>query len=250
MTPRSRSIGFIPFALVVALGACTHTPVATPPASSPIEEDAAVSDSAATRPPGLYTQEEFPDMTPEKMARRFLRFIGSLERYEQLTLEHLEQVMALKLEGPAGGRARQFNIHMPDSDWYYAVVYSRGLTPPRQAFARMKVGHGQDDDRADMTPVCGLDFAAQVKALVELGFEAREDLAVYDAVRAVPFMDERGDTANGALRGRRLTGYDYSRGDVRVSIRSRFEALESEEKRRHDCVLEISVGRLQSADDA
>lgn len=200
-----------------------------------------MSEQATPRIPGLYSQEEFPDMTPEEMGRRFLRFIGSLERYDQLTLDRLEQVMQVELKGPEGGHDKQFNIHMPDSDWYYAVGYSEQKESPHRRFVMLNFGHGQDSGRADMAPVCGLYFDDYVDALQAMGFEEREDMAQYEQAHYVPVMNENGETVNTLVPGRRIPGYYFSRGDVGVMIDHRAEAVDPEAKRRRACVLMINL---------
>lgn len=228
----------IPAVSIVLLGACAHQPMA----STPEDKGTAVSEHVTPNIPGLYSQDEFPEWTPVKMAQRFLRFIDSLDQYDRLTLEHLEQVMQLKLDGEEGSHHKQFNIHMHDSDWYYATGYSEQRDYSHQKSVMLNFGHGQDRDRADMAPVCGLYFDDYFDALQAMGFEEREDMAQYEHAHYVPVMNEHGETVSTLVPGRRRPMYYFSRGDVGVTIRYRAETVEPESTRRRACVLNINVG--------
>lgn len=238
MTSRMRDL--IPIALTISLGACAHSPMASPPA----DKDTVVSEQATSTPraPGLYPQSEFPDMTPEEMGRRFLRFIDSLKQYDQLTLEQFERVMQLKLEGSEGSRHKQFNIRMPESGWHYAVGYSETEHPQygKSKSVGLNFMHA-GGDKAKMGPVCGRDFDTFTLALEAMDFEYRKDLEQYDS-HYLPFTNEQLETEYRLTRGRRVPGYDFSRGDVGVRISARAEAYEPELRRR-TCVTGIYVGQ-------
>lgn len=232
-----RTPGSISIALAASLGACTHQPMASTPAG----KETAVIEQGTPRMPGLHSQDAFPDMTPEEMGRRFLRFIDSLQRYDQLTLDRLEQVMQLKLDGPEGGRGKQFNIRMPESGWHYVVGYSEEEDPPHYRSAALSFAHDEDTYQADMAPVCGLHFDDYVETLRAMGFEEREDMAQYEQAHYVPVMNENGETVDTLVPGRRISGYYFSRGDVGVMIDHRAEAVEPEARRRRACVLMINL---------
>lgn len=218
---RFRIQGLIPVATIALLGACAHSPMP----STPADKDIAVSERATSRTPGLHSQDEFPEMTPDEMGRRFLRFIDSLGSYEQLTLEQLERVMQLKLESVDGEIGGQFSIRMPESGWHYMVIYAEEAYPPHPnvRVSRLRFAH-RDAIRADMEPVCGTDFDTYSLSLEKIGFVYRKDLELYDIGPTVPFMNDRGETEYRTMgRGHRLTPFQFSRGDVMVSINVRSE---------------------------
>lgn len=238
---KSRIHGLIPVASIALLGACAHSPMA----STSSDKDIAVSEQVTPRVPGLYSQDEFPDMTPEEMGRRFLRFIDSLQSYEQLTQENLEQVMQLKLDGPEGEIGGQFNVRMPESGWNYAVVYVEEENPPhpRVRLSRLHFAH-RDIGRADMEPVCRIDFDTYRLSLEKAGFVYRKDLELYDVGPTVPLTNERGETEyRTMIPGHRLSPFQFSREDVMVSIDVRSETTDRSSPRfRHACVTRVVVG--------
>lgn len=209
-------------------------------------------DSAGNYRP--HTLDEFPELTPEEMGRRFLKLVDSLKSIDDLTLEHIQEVMRLRLTPTPGAPSAFFNMNLPESGWYYNVVYYDDPRSHRKnvSYNFLNYSHDQMRDQVhvkgfpDMTPVCGLDFNAHVTELKKMGFVEREDLAQYDS--PMPPMNADGTMAERQVF--RLPGYFFSRGNISVLIRERREALISarretdppDDKLNHVCVESISVG--------
>ncbi|MGO4262738.1 hypothetical protein AB4Y92_19340, partial [Lysobacter sp. TAB13] len=47
--------------------------------------------------PRPHTLEEFPELTPEEVGRRFLKLIDGLKSFDELSVERLQEVMRLRL---------------------------------------------------------------------------------------------------------------------------------------------------------
>ena len=197
-----------------------------------------------SRYPGLHMQDEVPDMSPAEMGRRFLQLIDSLQRYDQLTLDHVQQVMRLKLEGQRGRPGPQFNVRMPESGWHYAIGFSESDDEPNHTRAELDFLHRDDAGLVDMAAVCALDFEAYHQALLAMGFVEREDLVAYELQHQIPFINAQGETEYHLMppQPRRLPYANYRRGDVSASIRYRPEVASRQSDRRRPCVRRIAVG--------
>lgn len=226
---------------VAALLACLASACAHP---TPRPQDSAMPAPPESRYPGLHMQDEVPDMSPAEMGRRFLQLIDSLQRYDQLTLDHVQQVMRLELEGQRGRPGPQFNVRMPESGWHYAIGFSETEGDPQQTMAELDFLHREDARLVDMAPVCALDFEAYHQALLAMGFVEREDLVAYELQRQIPFINAQGETEHHLMppQPRRLPYAYYRRGDVSASIRYRSEVASRQSDRRRLCVMRIAVG--------
>lgn len=201
-----------------------------------------------------HTLDEFPELTPEEVGRRFLKLIDSLKSSNDLTLERLQAVMQLPMTPTPEAPSSFFNMYLPDSEWYYNVVYydDPRLHRKNASYNFINNAHDKVLDQVhvkgfpDMAPVCGMDFNAYVTELKKMGFVEREDLAQYDS--PMPPMNADGTMAERQVF--RLPGYFFSRGNISVLIRERGEALISgrretdapDDKLNHVCVESISVG--------
>ncbi len=226
---------------VAALLACLASACAHP---TPRPQDSAMPAPPESRYPGLHMQDEVPDMSPAEMGRRFLQLIDSLQRYDQLTLDHVQQVMRLKLEGQRGKPGPQFNVRMPESGWHYRLGFSETEGEPDQTMAELAFLHREDASLVDMAPVCALDFETYHQALLAMGFVEREDLVAYELQHQVPFINAQGETEYHLMppQPRRLPYANYRRGDVSASIRYRPEVASRQSDRRRPCVRRIAVG--------
>lgn len=226
---------------VAVLLACLASACAHP---VPRHQDSAMPASPEPRYPGLHMQDEVPDMSPAEMGSRFLQLVDSLQRYDQLTFEHVQQVMRLKLEGQRGKPGPQFNVRMPESGWHYRLGFSETEGDPDQTMAALSFLHREDASRVDMAPVCALDFETYHQALLGMGFHERNDLASYELQHYVPLMNAQGETEHHLMpqQPRRLPYAHYRRGDVSVSIRHRPEEASRQSNRRRPCVMRIAVG--------
>ncbi|PBS11752.1 hypothetical protein CMZ82_13290 [Lysobacteraceae bacterium NML93-0792] len=226
---------------VAALLACLASACAHP---TPRPQDSAMPAPPESRYPGLHMQDEVPDMSPAEMGRRFLQLIDSLQRYDQLTLDHVQQVMRLKLEGQRGRPGPQFNVRMPESGWHYAIGFSESDDEPNHTRAELDFLHRDDAGLVDMAAVCALDFEAYHQALLAMGFVERTDLVTYELQHWIPFTNAQGETEHRLMPPQPvpLPYADYSRGDVGVSIRYRPEVAHIESDRRRPCVRRIAVG--------
>lgn len=207
-----------------------------------------------------HTQDEYPELTPEEMGGRFLKLIDSLKTSNDLTLEHMQEVMRLRLTPSPETHGGFFTIHLPESGWYYGVSYydDPAMYRKNASYDFINNAHDQVRDQVhvkgfpDMTPVCGMDFNAYATELKKMGFVEREDLAQYDSPMPPAIYDPKTGKETGFEERRffRLPGYFFSRGNISVLIRERSEAVLSErpetdppdDKLNHVCVESISVG--------
>ena len=171
-----------------------------------------------------HTLEEFPQFTPQEMGQRVLALIDSIKSPDQLSLEHIREVTGFPMErvSPPGIRY-SFTIHLPDSGWYYGLVYDEDeRTKARLAWFDFS---NEADDKdiyhlPNMTPVC-LDFNNYVAALEQMRFEKTRD--EYNDLGFV------------------VATY-YKRNDVIVQISERREADQPDSKHTHACLQSISIG--------
>lgn len=240
--------------LGIATTACAHSATGMP--TSPPKESAPMS---ATDTPKPHTLAEYPELTPEEMGRRFLKLIDSLKSFDELTPERIQEILRLRMTPTPEISSSFFNMHLPDSGWYYNVVYyDNSLLSERKSvsynFINRPTGQDDNDRFADMTPVCGMDFNAYVAELKKMGFVEREDLAQYDSPMPPAIYDPKSGREVGYEERKffRLPGYSFSRGDVGVLIRERSEEVYTYErykagppdtKLNHFCVESISVGK-------
>ncbi|MDS0832487.1 hypothetical protein [Xanthomonas citri] len=234
----------MPLVLGVATTACAHSSSGTP--TTPPKEPAAMNAPTADayRP---HTLDEFPELTPEEIGRRFLKLIDSLKTSSDLTLEHIQEVMRLRLTPTPETHGCFFTIHLPESGWYYGVSYYDNPAMHRKNASYSFINEARDQVREkglpDMAPVCGLDFNAYVMELKQMGFVEREDFAQYDSPMPPAIYDPKtGKETFQERRFFRLPGYYFSRGDFSVLIRERREADAPDDKLHHACVEFISVG--------
>lgn len=169
-----------------------------------------------------HTLDEYPELTPEEVGRRFLKLIDSLKSFDELSPERVRGVTQLPMTSSPETHSEFFWVHLPESGWHYSLTYSDNPQAPHLKGVSYEFTN-RKDDRADMGPVCALDFKAYVTALKQMGF--KED---------VPTYDELG----------RLIDLFYTRGNVRVIVHERREADEPDEKLHHPCVEHIGISRI------
>lgn len=103
----------------LALAAFVHAspaPVSGPASAEP-------SDTAPTDNYRISTLSEHPDLTPEEVGRRMLRLLDGLGSMDELTTEQVILRTGLPMKYAPKGRVYAFTIQMPDSPWYYGVIY-------------------------------------------------------------------------------------------------------------------------------
>ena len=193
------------------------------------------------------TLADYPQLTPEEIGRRFLKLVDSLKTFDDLTLEHIQEVMGLQMTPSPDPRRRFFNIYLPESGWYYGLYYKDDPRSDRRnlvyEFNNRPAGQEHNEHYADMAPVCGLDFHAYVAELEKMGFVEREDLAQYDSPMPPSIINAEGEVIGyEERRFFRLPGYTFTRDKVGVLIRERRQTYTSEEEQPRFCVEAISVG--------
>lgn len=181
--------------------------------------------------------DEFPELTPEEIGRRLLKLIDSLKSFNELSSDRVREMMQLQMVDTPETHGSFLTMSLPESGWQYSFSYRIDPMYPRYTNATFEFNNRQDD-RADMAPVCGMDFNAYVAELKKIGFAEREDLAQYDS--PMPPIN-----ADGTMEERqffRIPTYFFSRGNIGVLIRERREADAPDVKLHHACVESISVG--------
>jgi len=191
-----------------------------------------------------HTLDEFPELTPEEVGRRFLRLIDNLKSFDDLSAERVQEIMRLHLTPTPEAHSAFFNMHLPESEWYYNVLYYDNPRSPDLKNASYNFINDKNRQSADMAPVCRMDFNAYVSELKKMGFVEREDLAQYDSPMPPATYNAEGEQIGYAERKLfRFPVYLFTRGNIKVGIRERREADTPDEKLHHACVESISVSR-------
>ena len=88
----------------IALTACAHVPQAAIPTTP---KDTSVMIASAADTYRVPTLEDYPDLTPEEMGKRFLRLIHRLRTIDDLTNSEIEKELKISLfqwpDGMGGG---------------------------------------------------------------------------------------------------------------------------------------------------
>ena len=214
-------------ALAIALCACAQP-------SPPTAQDTAAMPTSDKPNFRNHTLAENPDLTPEEMGRRFLKLIDSIHSDSDLTLERIQEVMRIPMYNIEANRYG-FGMHLPESGWFYHFSYSDDPQSPDSRDASYNFLN--EDEGADMEPVCGMDFDTYDTALRAMGFKERPDLAHYETLH-LPDRDI-------FSRRPRMT---YTRNDVTVWIDLSGQANSTEAKLNHTCVKTIGVWIVKVGD--
>jgi len=192
------------WALCLALSACSH-------ASSPRSSTNAPKEDPMTAATGT------TPLSGDEVSRRMLKLIGSLASNADLTAEHLEKHTGLAMrqadsgDGSFGAGAQ---IH---PDWSYNLYVTRpaGSQKNKLIFDFARTGN----ERAPMTPICGLDFDAYAKELKGMGFQ---------------------DSASYGEHGR-VDHWNFQRPTLTLQVFIEGESNDSPEKIGHRCVKTITI---------
>ena len=199
-----------------------------------------VTTAEAYRPPTLADR---PDLTPDEMGRRFLKMVNNLNSVDDLSPDHINVAMGIEMVSIPENNHYFFTIHDHESDWYYGLIYHEN--PNRQTNKIVEFRFTNEDRKADMGPVCGMDFDAYVAELLRMGFVNREDMATYDTfpARALHPDPKTGEPVMDGPRSVRRPSWYFTRPGLLVRVDARAEAVEPDAKRNHACVEHISVRR-------
>jgi hypothetical protein len=173
------------------------------------------------------TLTEHPELTPEEIGRRFLKFIDSLKAFDELSGKRVDEVMRLPLTRLSEKDEGFLTMTLSDSAWRYSFGY--GINPKYRLLTNAVLEFHNEKERAnvqlveDMGPVCGLDFNSYETALTNMGF--KNEHASYGELG-------------------QLLALQYVRNDVRVQIIPRREANTPDTKLSHACVSSISIHPL------
>ena len=114
---------------------------------------------------------EYPDLTPLEVGNRVLRLLDGLKTTDGLTVDEVAAKTGLPLKYDPRGRAHGLIIKLPDSPWFYSVIY-RGDSPP--IAVELNYAHDGDTPPAG-EPLCGLELDVVAKRLKDDGFMMRVD---------------------------------------------------------------------------
>lgn len=225
----------LPMLATLALSACVQVPPTL------LKETTPMTMSAGNYRP--HKLDEYPDFTPEELGRRMLELIDSLTSFDELSLARVQDVMRLPLHEMPSGTSHAFGMHLPASDWYYVFDYDDNPRDPDYKGVTYRFNNKKEP--ADMGPVCAMNYGAYVAVLQRMGFQEREDLSRYDAIRPPSYRNEAtGQFVKPQPQFRRLPIYFFTRANVVVQIMRRREADVPNEKLHHACVEKIDVRRF------
>ena len=126
----------------------------------------------------LYTLADYPELTPEEMGRRILALIASVNAVGDGRVERFREVMGVPIAPrPERDGHYAFLMSLPESGWVYGLNFE--TSPARKGWS-IDYGftnevNGEIDDRADMSPVCGMDAMAFDVALRGMGFKVSRE---------------------------------------------------------------------------
>jgi hypothetical protein len=172
---------------------------------------------------GAYPYKRRPELTPERVARRFLALADSLKSPDDFSEARVLETTRLPMERSGTGNGR-FVIYLPDSDWYCFFFYvddNRFEPGATYKFVHGTRARGETEVFADMAPVCRMCFDAYVSSLLRMGFETDE------------FQDR--DQIG------RILSYYYGRNGVGVEIVPNLDGFWPEDKRNCTCVRSIVI---------
>ncbi|ALN63409.1 hypothetical protein GLA29479_2543 [Lysobacter antibioticus] len=114
---------------------------------------------------------EYPELTPSEVGNRVLRLLDGLKTTDGLTVDEVAAKTGLPLKYEPRGNAHGLIIKLPDSPWFYSVVY-RGDKLPKA----VELNYAYDGDAPPAgEPLCGLELDVVAKKLKDDGFMMRVD---------------------------------------------------------------------------
>ncbi|MEI2456914.1 hypothetical protein [Lysobacter firmicutimachus] len=114
---------------------------------------------------------EYPELTPLEVGNRVLRLLDGLKTTDGLTVDEVAAKTGIPLKYDPRGRAHGLIIKLPDSPWFYSVIF-RGSKPPKA----VELNYAYDGDTPPTgQPLCGLELDVVAKRLKDDGFMMRID---------------------------------------------------------------------------
>jgi hypothetical protein len=160
--------------LATSFTACAHTDVKNKPSSTASRESTTMNATDHTDTFNPSTLNEYPDLTPEEMGKRFLKLLNSIDSGDQLSLEHILEVTRLPLKYVTTAKVYDFSMYLPESDWTYSFTYTENNTDDALASQASKSINFEfsnpESPNVDVAPVCGKNFDAYVADLKKIGF--------------------------------------------------------------------------------
>jgi hypothetical protein len=159
--------------IAITCCACTHAVKNKPSLASKQESPAMnVTDNNDTFNPS--TLDEYPDLTPEEMGKRFLKLLSSIDSVDELSFERIREVTQLPLKYVSAGKVYDFSMYLPESDWTYSFTYSETPTGDAATLETSKSinleFNNPESPEVDTAPICGKHFDAYVTELKKIGF--------------------------------------------------------------------------------
>lgn len=153
----------VPMLLALSVSACATNPPARTKETTVM--------TTANLPSGT----ERPAPSAEDVGRRFLKLIESVKSRDDLTREHVQAVMGLRLRDSPNG---PFHTQPLDGGWLYVVSLGHETPPGTSISLSLEFIH-EGDRFADMSSVCAPDFEAYHDALKASGYR---DAFQYDQI--------------------------------------------------------------------
>lgn len=208
--------------LALILAQATSAYAQTPPQTTPASPDT-TSPATAEHISEPHTPEVYPQLTPDEAGKRFLKLIDSLKKIDDLSVERIERTMQITMRPTSEKDQQRFTRQLADSGWQYSVDY---VFKPRSGKKGLFLEFTNASTNSDMTPVCGMDFAAYAQALEAMGFT----LGTPQFVEA---------------EGKLMVLPVYTRDDVLAALEAKPEADSPKSKREHACLRFIGITRAE-----
>lgn len=190
---------------IALLPACAH--------STSSESSNTAKDTAAT---STVTTQEQRNQRAKQIGERFLKLIEEISSRSEITVEKIEEVMQVRLQGDAQNKNFGARKDLGDG-WSYMISFIAESSS-------LKPGYGLDfyksgERSPDMSSVCSLDFSHYHNALRRMGYID------------YPKYGEIGD----------LRAWIYRKDDIVISIIPEVKYFESEKRMAPTCVRSIAT---------
>lgn len=158
------AVGVAALAGCSLMSACAHTVSPSTP-KEPV-------DMMSTDTYRVSALSEHPDLTPEEVGRRILRLLDGLGSMDELTTQEVVTRTGIPLKYAPKGKVYAFTIQMPDSPWYYGVIYR-----DERDIKSIELEYTYDGDTMpEGAPLCAMSVDDLAKRFKKDGFAMRFDV--------------------------------------------------------------------------
>lgn len=164
IVPFRTAVGAVMLVGCSLMSACAHTVLPSTPKRP--------ADMTSTDTYRVNALSEHPDLTPEEVGRRILRLLDGLGSIDELTTQEVVARTGIPLKYAPKGKVYAFTIQMPESPWYYGVIYR-----DESEIKSVELEYAYDGDAMpDGPPLCAMSVDDLAKRFKKDGFAMRFDV--------------------------------------------------------------------------